>query len=89
MRQSYSIFVEGVADERLVGQLVEVLFDVEFPKRNLFVTNGWNASVASTSENLYINQMNRTSDNGGVNLVIFDADDDIEGRRKELLEWKA
>lgn len=89
MRQSYSIFVEGVADERLVGQLVEVLFDVEFPKRNLFVTNGWNALVASTSENLYINQMNRTSDNGGVNLVIFDADDDIEGRRKELLEWKA
>lgn len=32
--------------------------------------------------------MKRNSDDGGVNLVIFDADDDCEKRRKELLEWK-
>ena len=33
-------------------------------------------------------EMNKTSDNGGVNLVVFDADDDVDSRRSELLSWK-
>ena len=36
----------------------------------------------------YINQMNINSDNGGINLVIFDADTDTETRRSEILKWK-
>lgn len=37
---------------------------------------------------VYVNLMKRTVDDGGVNLVIFDADDDCEKRRHEILEWK-
>lgn len=32
--------------------------------------------------------MQRTTDDGGINLVIFDADDDCKIRRTELLDWK-
>lgn len=32
--------------------------------------------------------MNRTSADGGVNLVIFDADADFEDRKKKLILWK-
>lgn len=44
--------------------------------------------MSAKTGNTYANQMKRNSDDGGVNLVIFDADDDCEKRRKELLEWK-
>lgn len=32
--------------------------------------------------------MRHSSDDGGTNLVIFDADDDFTNRQKELLAWK-
>lgn len=88
MKQHYSIFVEGVADERLISQLIPVLLGNNTVEGSIIVTNGWKSLITPAKENLYINLMNRTSDNGGVNLVIFDADDDIESRRGELLSWK-
>lgn len=39
-------------------------------------------------EEVYLNLMRRTSADGGINLVIFDADDDFEKRKGDLLSWK-
>lgn len=88
MKQQYSIFVEGEADKRFISQLILVLLDGKTVEDHIFVTNGWKSLVTPAKETLYINQMNKTSDNGGVNLVIFDADDDIDDRRNDLLSWK-
>lgn len=88
MKQQYSIFVEGEADKRFISQLILVLLDGKTVEDHIFVTNGWKSLVTTAKETLYINQMNKTSDNGGVNLVIFDADDDIDDRRNDLLSWK-
>ena len=88
MRDTYSIFVEGVADERLISQLIEVTFGCKVEKGRVIATNGWKALVSPATEKTYINQMQYTTDNGGTNLVIFDADKDFEMRQEELTEWK-
>ena len=88
MKQPYSVFVEGVADKRFISQLITVLFGGNVADDSIIVTDGWKSLVTQAKENLYINQMNKTLDNGGVNLVVFDADDDVDSRRSELLSWK-
>lgn len=88
MKENYTIFVEGVADERLLSQLIEVTFGMQVEKGRIIVTNGWKALLSPTTEKAYINQMRYTSDNDGMNLVIFDADDDFAARQKEILSWR-
>ena len=88
MKEHFTIFVEGVADERLISQLLEVTFGTPIEKGKIIVTNGWKALISPATERAYINQMQYTSDNGGTNLVIFDADDDFALRQRELLAWK-
>lgn len=58
------------------------LFGKPAPKGFVFKTDG--------KDNLpkFANQMRTMSANGGINLVVFDADDDIEARRQELLAIK-
>lgn len=70
MKQPYSIFVEGVADKRFISQLITVLFGGNVADDSIIVTDGWKSLVTQAKENLYINQMNKTSDNGGVNMVV-------------------
>ena len=36
---------------------------------------------------MILNKMKSNTDNGGTNLIIFDADDDFAERKKEILEW--
>lgn len=45
-------------------------------------------SYITQKQTTYINQMKRTSADNGVNLVIFDADDDYDKKRNELVKWK-
>ncbi len=88
MKQTFKIFVEGDADKRFISQLLEVIFEVPVDKDNIVKTSGWNNLTSPKTEETYLNQMKMISANGGTNLVIFDADDDFEKRKGELLLWK-
>lgn len=84
MKELFKIFVEGDADKRFISQLLEFLFKTSIDQGNIIKTSGWNCLVSPKTEEVYVNQMNRTSADGGVNLVIFDADADFEDRKKKL-----
>lgn len=82
MKERFHIIVEGLADLVFFEQYYRHLFGKPAPKGFAFKTDG--------KDNLpkFANQMRTMSANGGINLVVFDADDDIEARRKELLAIK-
>ena len=77
MREDYKIFVEGIADKRFLEQLIEYHFGYK-KEDGIVVTGGYTNLLSADTENTYLNQMNRNSDDGGINLVIFDADEDRE-----------
>ncbi len=85
MREDYWIFVEGVADKRFLEQLIEYHWG-KVKKESIVATGGYTNLL---SGNTYLNLMKRNSDDGGINLVVFDADDDCKQRRRDLLKWKA
>lgn len=82
MKERFHIIVEGLADLVFFEQYYRHLFGKPAPEGFIFKTDG--------KDNLpkFANQMRTMSANGGINLVIFDADEDIEARRKELLSIK-
>ena len=82
MKERFHIIVEGLADLVFFEQYYQHLFGKPAPEGFIFKTDG--------KDNLYkfANKMRSMSANDGVNLVIFDADENIDTRRKELLEWK-
>lgn len=82
------IFVEGIADERFISQLIEHIFGEKVEKNTIEVTGGWNSLIAPSKEVAYLNSMRKNSANEGVNLVIFDADENPEQRRIDILKWK-
>ncbi len=81
--KEHSIFVEGVADKRFIEQLIKHLFDACNPN-SIIKTDG----CTNLTKMTYVNLMNITSANDGVNLVIFDADENFNEREKEILKWK-
>ncbi len=89
MKSPVKIFVEGDADERFISQLIEHLFGEIVEKKSIVVTNGWTRLLSPSTEGTYLNEMRKNSAYGGVNLVIFDADDNIVQRRTDILSWKA
>lgn len=82
MKERFHIIVEGIADLVFLEQYYQHLFGKPAPEGFIFKTDG--------KDNLhkFVNKMSSMTANDGVNLVIFDADKDIDARRKELLEWK-
>ena len=89
MERPIKIFVEGIADIRFIENYVDFLYGIKLAKNDIIGTKGWNNLInQQVSGQAYINQMNKNNDDGGVNLVIFDADTDTENRRSEILQWK-
>ena len=89
MRKDYTIFVEGEADEHFIRQLIEFIWkgNTQITPDSIVPTNGYSNLMSMDRQQTYLNTMQRTSDDGGINLIIFDADDDCSARRKEILEW--
>lgn len=87
MKNPLTIFVEGDADKQFILQFLE---SISLPVKESCIvkTLGWNNLISPKIEEAYLNQMRRTSADGGINLVIFDADDNFEGRKNELFGWK-
>lgn len=86
----FLIIVEGNADKKFFKDYYHHLFGEQIPENSIIhpgkdgETGGY--SKLKSEETLQAIRLN--TDQGGVNLVIFDADDDCEARRKELLAVK-
>ena len=86
MKRPVKIIVEGVADVRFVQDYISFLFGEDLKeKTDILSAGGW---TKLDSDSAFVQQLNQNRDNGGVNLIIFDADTDCQSRRKEILDWK-
>ena len=88
MKDLYRIFVEGDADKRFIAQLLESIFNENIPSGNIIPTHGYTNLIAVDKERTFINEMQRTTADRGINLVVFDADSNCETRRRELSDWE-
>jgi hypothetical protein len=79
------IFVEGVADEKF---LKDYLSHLNIDKDDFLIikTEGW-TNLSQSIEKIE-KQMEETLDDGGVNLLIFDADDNFNDRLSSLNDIK-
>ena len=88
MEKPINIFVEGIADEKFIQDYVSHLLNIELSKNDIIKSEGWtNINSKKGKGELIINKMISNSDNGGLNIIIFDSDSDYEKRREEILKW--
>ena len=84
MKKEFNIFVEGVADARFIKQYIGHLFGYVVDDERLVILKGWdNLKTEATAL-----RMHSMSANGGVNLVIVDADKDFMARKDEIEKWR-
>lgn len=88
MKKRFRIFVEGDADKKFLSDYYHHLFQERVPQYSINHTGDLKGDKTGgykkLSDEINIREMRINTDQGGVNLVIFDADKDIEARRKEL-----
>lgn len=83
------IFVEGIADSKFIKDYISAKYNISLTKNEIIETNGWTNIFSEKSEGELIkNKMSQNSDDGGINLLIFDADEDFNNRFNEIEEWK-
>lgn len=84
----FRIFVEGDADKKFLSDYYHHLFMEKAPQYSINHTGDLKGDKTGgykkLSDEINIREMRINSDQGGVNLVVFDADEDIEVRRQEL-----
>ena len=85
--KKFLIIVEGDADKKFIEDYFHHLFKAVAPKNSIIHTGdlvkGTGGYKRLASE-INIQQMRMNTNQGGVNLVIFDADDDYNARWEEL-----
>lgn len=84
MRKDFNIYVEGIADARFLKQYIRHVFGEDIADERFVVLKGWDNLKTEASAA----RMRSMSANGGVNLVIVDADKDYQARQKEIEEWQ-
>lgn len=84
MRKEFNIFVEGVADARFFKQYISHLFSEVVADERIVILKGWDNLKTEASAL----RMRSMSANGGVNLVIVDADNDFQARKDEIERWQ-
>lgn len=82
--KKFLIIVEGDADKKFMEDYYHHLFQTPAPKNSIIHTGGYKKLV----DEVILRQMQMNTDQGGVNLVIFDADDDYKTRWEELSSLK-
>ena len=92
MKKRFQIFVEGDADKKFLSDYYHHLFSEKAPKNSITHTgelsNEKTGGYRKLLDEANILNMRSNTANGGVNLVIFDADEDLDTRRKELFAYK-
>lgn len=84
MRKDFNIFVEGVADARFFKQYIHHVFGEDVADERLVILKGWDNLKTEASAV----RMRSMSANGGVNIVIVDADKDFQARQAEIAKWE-
>lgn len=84
MSHRVKIFVEGIADKTFLRQYVKNAFNIQLTCDDIITTGGWQ----DIKSNTILNQLKKNTADGGINLVIFDADSDIESRKVQLEQIK-
>ena len=82
--KKFLIIVEGEADKKFMEDYYHHLFQTPAPKDGIIHTGGYK----NLANEVILRQMQMNTDQGGVNLVIFDADDDYKTRWEELSSLK-
>ena len=80
----FTLYVEGIADKVFFKQYFQHCFGIVVPEERIVNLEGW-TNIKGISA---LRRMRSTTDNGGVNIAILDADKDIDARRKDILNWK-
>lgn len=80
----FTLYVEGIADKVFFKQYFQHCFGIVVPEERIVNLEGW-TNIKGISA---LRRMRSTTDNGGVNIVILDADNNFEARRNEVQEWK-
>ena len=90
MKQNYMIIVEGIADQHFIDSYLHYLSQqdarIVYNKdviRHILPMDGWE-NLKSDDGQSQRNAMLDCTARGGVNLIIFDADNDADNRRKEI-----
>lgn len=84
MKKVFNIFVEGLADARFFKQYISHVFGEDVADERIVTLKGWDNLKTEASAA----RMRSMSANGGVNLVIVDADKDIQARKSEIAKWQ-
>ena len=84
MKELFTIYVEGIADEVFFQQYIHHVLGFEVPKDSIVKLDGWTNLKGATWQQ----RMKTMTDNGGTNIVIIDADKDIDARRSDVSTWK-
>lgn len=84
MKDIFTIFVEGIADEVFFRQYLHHLYGIIVPDNRIQRLDGWTNLKGSTWQQ----RMRTNTANERTNIVIIDADDDIDARRSDILAWK-
>jgi hypothetical protein len=82
-----NIFLEGIADIKFISDLIQYKFGKKLNKNQIIDLNGWNG-IENEKQKFLENSVD-----GGINIVILDADDDSNNggfikRRNEIEELK-
>lgn len=85
--KKFLIIVEGEADKKFFKDYYHHLFRQNAPEGSIIHPgkDGDSGGYLKLATEDAIGAMRQNTDLGGMNLVIFDADEDIEARRKEIL----
>ncbi len=86
----FQIIVEGDADKKFFEDYYHHIFGKKAPKGSITHPgkDGDTGGYQKLKSENAIGIMRQNTDMGGINLVIFDADEDMESRRAELLTIK-
>ena len=82
-----NIYVEGEADKKYIKDYIEFLFNIKVSNNKINETGGWTKIASNKGESIR-NSMKKNTANGENNIVIFDADENPNQRRKDIEEWK-
>lgn len=84
MKGLFTIYVEGIADVVFFKQYIHYVLGFEVPENSIVKLDGW----TNLKGFVWQQRMKTMTDNGGTNIVIIDADKDIDSRRANILKWK-
>ena len=84
MKNLFTIYVEGIGDVAFIKQYIHHLWGVVVGENKIMSLDGWTNLKGTTWQQ----RMRTNAANDVINIVILDADKDIDARRADILNWK-